>query len=75
MAMSEYSLSDLAAVTDGNGWGNGAGAWWMIILFAMIFGGNGWGWGRSRVRRPARHRGGAVQRNELQPAGERGGPH
>lgn len=45
MAMSEYSLSDLAAVTDGNGWGNGGGAWWMIILFAMIFGGNGWGWG------------------------------
>ena len=45
MAMSEYSLSDLAAVSDGNGWGNGGGAWWMVILFAMIFGwgGNGWG--------------------------------
>lgn len=36
--------ADIAAVTGNNnneGWGNGAGAWWMIILFAMI-----WGWGR-----------------------------
>lgn len=38
------SLADIAAVTDKNNdgdWGGGAGAWWMIILFAMI-----WGWGR-----------------------------
>ena len=34
-----YSLADIAAVTEGagnnNGWGNGDGAWW-IILF-LIF--------------------------------------
>lgn len=37
--------ADIAAVTgnknNNDGWGDGAGAWWMIILFAMI-----WGWGR-----------------------------
>ena len=42
--MENYSLSDVAAVTRGNdgyGYGcDGMGAWWMIILFAMI-----WGWG------------------------------
>lgn len=43
-----YSLSDIAAVTDGeryNGWGNN-GAWWIIILFLFMFmgwGGNGFG--------------------------------
>lgn len=45
-----YSLSDIAAVTDGNnrngdfGWGNGT--WWIILLFFFAwggFGGNGWG--------------------------------
>jgi hypothetical protein len=41
-----YSLSDVAAVTRGNdGYGCdgfGMGGWWMIIIFAMIFGwGNG----------------------------------
>lgn len=46
--MENYSLSDVAAVTRGNdsyGDGWGMGGWWMIILFAMIFGGNGFGWG------------------------------
>ena len=41
--MENYSLSDVAAVTRGNDYGygcDGMGAWWMIILFAMI-----WGWG------------------------------
>ena len=44
----DYSLSDIAAVTDGNrndGWGNN-GAWWIIILFLFMFmgwGGNGFG--------------------------------
>lgn len=45
-----YSLSDIAAVTDGNrnnsGWGNDGGAWWIIILFLFVFcgwGGNGFG--------------------------------
>lgn len=45
MAMDTYSLSDIAAATGDNGWGGGNGAWWMIILFAMIFDGNGFGWG------------------------------
>lgn len=44
-----YSLSDIAAVTDGNrndGFGGEAGAWWIIILFLFVFcgwGGNGFG--------------------------------
>lgn len=45
--MDNMSLSDIAAVTrnvDGDGWGAGGG-WIMIILFALIFGGNGL-WGR-----------------------------
>ena len=49
--MDNYSLSDVAAVTRNNGYGDGwggfggNGAWVLIILFAMIFGwgGNGWG--------------------------------
>lgn len=39
MAMSEYSLSDIATASRENGFG-GDTAWCMIILFAMIF---GWG--------------------------------
>jgi hypothetical protein len=40
----EMSLSDIAAVTrDNNGWGDGMGGWWMIILFALIFGNGMWG--------------------------------
>ena len=33
--MENYSLSDLRAAVDGgnDGWGNGGGAWWIIILF------------------------------------------
>lgn len=50
MAMSDYSLSDIAAVTgeggiggNGNGWGNG---WWIILLFILLGGWNGnRGWG------------------------------
>lgn len=44
-----YSLSDIAAVTDGNrndGFGGEGGAWWIIILFLFVFcgwGGNGFG--------------------------------
>lgn len=37
---SNYSLSDIAAVTDG-GISGGMGGWWMIILFALIFGNGG----------------------------------
>lgn len=46
MAMSDYSLSDIAAVTDGGGggnrgnggWGDGGG-WWILLLFILL----GWG--------------------------------
>ena len=49
MAMSDYSLSDIAAVTDGvsgggrgNGWGDGG--WWILLLFILLgYGGRGWG--------------------------------
>lgn len=39
-----YSLSDLATVTNGNGFGGNN--MWLIILFFVIFGGNGLGWNR-----------------------------
>lgn len=45
MAMSDYSLSDIASVTDGGGgmgrgWGDG---WWIILLFILLgYGGRGW---------------------------------
>lgn len=48
MAMSEYSLSDIATASRENGFG-GDTAWCMIILFAMIF---GWGWQRLWLRQP-----------------------
>jgi len=40
---SGYNLSDIAAVTRGSGdgvFGDGNGAWWLILLFMF-----GWGWG------------------------------
>ena len=43
-----YSLSDIAAVTDrrGGGFGDGDNAWWIILLFMFAGGwGNGNGWG------------------------------
>ena len=42
MAMNEYSLADIAAVADGAGGGNrngawgGDGAWWIILLIALL---------------------------------------
>ena len=37
-----YSLSDIAAVSGSNGWGEGFGSgWWIILLFLFAFG--GWG--------------------------------
>ena len=42
--MADMTLSDIAALNhDGDGWGSGC--WWVIVLFALIFGwgGNGWG--------------------------------
>lgn len=48
MAMSDYSLSDIAAVTDGVGNGNrgnggwgGDGGWWILLLFILLGWGNG----------------------------------
>lgn len=43
--MENYSLSDIAAITNNEGFGNGNSAWVLILLFAMIFGGNGFGFG------------------------------
>lgn len=44
---SDYSLSDIAAVTNNNdgifGDNGGNGAWWIIILFLFAFVGGGWG--------------------------------
>lgn len=53
MAMSEYSLADIRAATEGNngycgdGWGMGCGGggWIVWILLFALLGGNGWGWG------------------------------
>lgn len=48
------SLADIAAVTDGNrnnndGWGNGMGGWWVLIILLALFGGFGnGGWGNNR---------------------------
>lgn len=45
--MSDYSLSDIAAVSDGGrsgAWGDGGGWWWIILLFLVCgWGNNGWG--------------------------------
>ena len=47
--MAAPSLADIAAVTrnnDGDGFGNGAGGWWVIIiLFALLGGFGGYGYG------------------------------
>lgn len=39
---SNFSLSDLATVTNGNGFG-GSGSWLLLVLFVLIFGNGGWG--------------------------------
>ena len=38
-----YSLSDLAAITNGGGIGGGNGLWILIILFFLVGGGGFWG--------------------------------
>lgn len=45
MAMSDYSLSDIAAVSDGanGGFGNNGDGWWIILLFILL---GGWGGNR-----------------------------
>lgn len=43
---SEYSLSDIAAVSDNRSNNDGMfgnGAWWIIVLFLFMWGRNGWG--------------------------------
>lgn len=45
--MENYSLSDLATATGGNGFG-GNSSWVLIILFALIFGWGGTGFGAGR---------------------------
>lgn len=52
--MSEMNAADIAALTrDGDGWGNGS-CFALIILFAIIFGGNGFGFGnRENYATPA----------------------
>lgn len=43
---SNYTLSDLRAITDGAD-GISGGSAWLIILFLLIIGGNGFGWNRN----------------------------
>jgi hypothetical protein len=48
--MSDYSLSDIAAVSEGGGrggFGDGGDGWWIILLFILLggWGGNRGGWG------------------------------
>ena len=68
MSMSEYSLSDIAAASGESGFG-GNDAWWVIILFAMIFGwgGNGFGGNRNAGEQPVTEAGlcNAVNFNDL----------
>lgn len=40
MEGNNYSLSDIAAITDGNGLGGNST--WLVILFLLIFGNGGW---------------------------------
>lgn len=50
MGMENYSLSDIRAVTDNDGFGGGMGGGWFawILLFALFGGGNGFGFGGNR---------------------------
>lgn len=45
MAMSDYSLSDIAAVSEGgSGLGGDGNGWWIILLFILLgYGNRGWG--------------------------------
>lgn len=40
MAMSDYSLSDIAAVSENGGFGGDNNGWWIILLFILL---GGWG--------------------------------
>lgn len=41
--MNDLSLSDIAAVTNSDGFGNGNGAWWIILFLIFGWGRNGYG--------------------------------
>lgn len=41
--MNDLSLSDIAAVTNNDGFGNGNGAWWIILFLIFGWGRNGYG--------------------------------
>ena len=47
--MENYSLSDIAAVTDGGFGGNNGGIWTLLILFALLGGGFGFGGNRANA--------------------------
>lgn len=49
ISTSDMSAADIAAVTGNNGgFGNGDGAWWIIILFLFALMGNNWGNGNGQ---------------------------
>lgn len=45
MAMSDYSLSDIAAVSENGGFGGDNNGWWIILLFILLGGWGNRGWG------------------------------
>ena len=49
--MENFSLSDIAAVTrDGDGFGNGSGGWWILLILFFLFAG---GWNRNGTEQAA----------------------
>lgn len=44
--MADMSPTEVMALArENDGWGGGAGCWWIIVLFALIFGWGNGGWG------------------------------
>lgn len=44
MAMSDYSLSDIAAASENGGFGGNGDGWWIILLFILLGGWGNRGW-------------------------------
>ena len=59
MAMQDYTLSDIAAASDGNGLNGDGGVLWILLLFALFGGWNGRGYNGGNA--------GSVGGNELYP--------